>query len=673
MQNYVNTQYCNAGSKKKRYGVRLTVKQNSQNITNNTSNITVTFELGGAGALGLSTDYTGSSMSGYTNTGKIYVNGTQKATGSSSSTINNSTKVTLVTWTGNVEHGADGKLSIPIKGVFTGGTSTQASGGEASGTVTFDTIPRASSVACTTANIGANPTITITSAVSSFTHKLYYLFGSISKTLITDSGLTGSTNISYSSWTIPTTFYAQIPNGPSGTGTITCETYSGSTLIGTKTCSFTVNVPASAKPNISNPTIVDTDTVSKNTIQAYVVGKSKLQFTFPTFSTNYSSTLKSYTLKINGTQVYSGTATSYTMSTNISQTSNKYELIITDSRDISNTTGEVSFTAYTYTEPKITLFTAERNSTTPTTVNLKYSASITNINSNNRNAKSFKIEYRQLNASSWTTVTTATDAYTKTNISVNATNINDSSTFEFRLTATDSYGSATSIQQIGTSATLINFSADGTAIAFGKASESSNSFECALNTNFTGTLKQNGADILQPAYNKIGDLSTLTTTTKTSTVAAINEINTNMSTLNFMIAYPSTTQTLSTANTTLKINLNSRGNYSGNKLSFDSSSHGIVIGAGVNYIEVVGQIYVTTVGTVGLKNVYVYKNEEMVGRSLLYLNSSYQMISTVQNIVPVAQGDVITLRANSPQGTTTVINSGQAKGLETFLMVRVIG
>ena len=530
MQNYVNTQYCNAGDKKKRYGVRLTVKQNSQNISNNTSNITVTFELGGAGALGLSTDYTGSSMSGYTCTGKIYVNGTQKATGSSSATINNSTKVTLATWTGPVEHGADGKLSIPIKGTFTGGTSSQASGGEASGTVTFDTIPRASSVACTTANIGANPTITITSAVSSFTHKLYYSFGNISKTLITGSGLTGSTSITYNSWTIPTTFYAQIPNSASGTGTITCETYSGSTLIGTKTCSFTVNVPTSAKPNISNPQIDDTDTVSKTIISPdashpiYVVGKSKLEFTFPTFSTNYSSTLKSYTLKINGTQVYSGTDTSYTMGTPISGTSNTYELIITDSRNISNTTGEVSFTAYSYTAPTITLFTAERNSTTPSTVNLKYSASITNINSNNRNAKSFKIEYRQLNTSSWTTVTTAADAYTKTNVTVNATSISDSNTFEFRLTATDSYGSATSIVQVGTSATLINFSADGTAIAFGKASETSNSFECALNTNFTGTLKQNGADILQPAYNKIGDLSTLATTAKTNTVAAINEL-----------------------------------------------------------------------------------------------------------------------------------------------------
>jgi hypothetical protein len=509
MQTYINTQYCNAGSKKKRYGVRLTVVQNSQSVSNNTSNITVTFELGGAGALGLSTDYTGSSFNGYTCYGTIYVNGSEKASGSSSATIKNNTKVTLASWTGNVSHNNDGTLSIPIRGVFTGGTSTQASGGEASGTVTFDTIPRASSVTCTTANVGAKPTFTISRASSGFTHTLKYSFGSLSGTIATGVGT------SYSNWTIPTSFYAQIPNSTSGTGTITCDTYNGSTYIGSKTCSFTVTVPNTAKPNVSNPTIVDTDTISKDTIQLYVVSKSKLKFTFPTFSTSYGSTLKNYTLKINGTQVYSGTDSSYTMGSPISTASNKYELIITDSRSISNTTGEISFTAYAYSAPTCSI-TAERNSTTPTTVNITYSGTITNINSNNKNAKSFKIEYKQSTASSWTTITTVTDAYTKTNIALSRTSVDDSHSFDFRITATDSYGNATATAQIGTSATLINFSADGTAIAFGKASESSNTFECALDANFTGNV------------NQIGDLSSLNTTAKTDTVSAINELVTNI-------------------------------------------------------------------------------------------------------------------------------------------------
>ena len=487
MQNYVNTQYCNSGSKQKRYGVRLTVIQNSQDITNNRSNITCIFELGGAGALGLATDYTGSSFSGYSCTGTIYVNGGQVVQTSGVKSVNNSTVVELARWTGNVNHNADGSLSIPISGVFTGGLASQTNGGTAEGRVTFDTIPRASSVACTTANIGAKPTITITSAVSSFTHKLYYEFGSITKTLIVDSGLTGNTTITYNNWTIPTTFYAQIPNSPSGTGNIICETYTGTTLIGTKSVSFTANVPSSAKPNISVPTIVDTDTVSKNTIQAYVIGKSKLKFTFPAFSTSYSSTLKSYTLNINGTQVYSGTDTTYTMSTPLTQAANTYELIITDSRDISNTTGSKSLsTAYSYSPPTCSM-TAERNGTTATTINIVYSGTITNINSNNRNAKSFKIEYKQSTASSWTTVSgfPVTNAYTKSNVAVNVTGISDSNTYDFRITAVDSYNvPATATVQIGTSATLLNFNANGATLAFGKASEINDTMEVNIKSKF---------------------------------------------------------------------------------------------------------------------------------------------------------------------------------------------
>ena len=80
------------------------------------------------------------------------------------------------------------------------------------------------------------------------------------------------------------------------------------------------------------------------------------------------------------------------------------------------------------------------------------------------------------------------------------TNINDSNTFEFRITATDSYGNAT----------LINFSADGTAIALDKASESANTFECSLNVNFAGTLQQNGIPLVDLFY-PIGSIYMSTT------------------------------------------------------------------------------------------------------------------------------------------------------------------
>ena len=53
------------------------------------------------------------------------------------------------------------------------------------------------------------------------------------------------------SWTVPLSLANQVPNGVSGTCTITCKTYNGSTLIGTKTTSLTLTVPSSIVPEIS--------------------------------------------------------------------------------------------------------------------------------------------------------------------------------------------------------------------------------------------------------------------------------------------------------------------------------------------------------------------------------------------------------------------------------------
>ena len=120
-----------------------------------------------------------------------------------------------------------------------------------SGTATLDTIPRTSSVSANSANIGSAITISISRASSSFTHTLRYGFGNLGGTIVDKTSST-----SYS-WTVPDSFYTQIPNAKSGRGTIWCDTYSGSTLIGTSACIFDVGTTESiCKPTLS-PTVVD--------------------------------------------------------------------------------------------------------------------------------------------------------------------------------------------------------------------------------------------------------------------------------------------------------------------------------------------------------------------------------------------------------------------------------
>ena len=231
------------------YTYTVDVIENSTSIANNTSNVTINFYIKGPWA---------PSYYDWTTYYGIIVDGSIKDSGSSRPYVSTS-NVKLLSWTGDVAHNSDGSKSISVSVYLTNGSASYlptqypSSSPLYMGSVSLTTIPRASSVSCSTADIGSNATISISRASSSFTHTLSYTFGSLSGTIATK---TSSTSVS---WTIPTTFYAQIPNDKSGTGTITCYTYNGSTLIGSKPTSFTATVNESASKPTLNPTAVDSN------------------------------------------------------------------------------------------------------------------------------------------------------------------------------------------------------------------------------------------------------------------------------------------------------------------------------------------------------------------------------------------------------------------------------
>ena len=185
----------------------------------------------------------------------VVINGVEVYSGGTYSNITDYQDRTFASAVLKIAHTPDGSKSFTVSG-FSGWIYESGTTYASSQTFTLPTIPRASSVSCSTANIGSNATITINRASTSFTHTLTYSFGSLSGTIATK---TSSTNIS---WTIPTTFYGQIPNSKSGTGTITCDTYSGSTLIGSKSTSFTATVSESDSKPTLNPTAVDSNSAT---------------------------------------------------------------------------------------------------------------------------------------------------------------------------------------------------------------------------------------------------------------------------------------------------------------------------------------------------------------------------------------------------------------------------
>lgn len=154
------------------------------------------------------------------------------------------------------------------------------SGGYGSATVNLSiplpTIQRASDVSASTGTIGSAMTINISRKNSAFKHTVKYSFGSKSGTI--------ATNVDTScSWTPPADLATAIPSDTSGIGGITVDTYSGSTIIGSKSAQLTLNVPASMTPTLGSITLTDSNMAVKNLLNttntfAEIVSDIKVAF-----------------------------------------------------------------------------------------------------------------------------------------------------------------------------------------------------------------------------------------------------------------------------------------------------------------------------------------------------------------------------------------------------------
>ena len=195
-----------------------------------------------------------------------------------------------------------------------------------SGNATLPTIPRKSSVTATSTTIGGACSININQKSDTFTHTLRYSFGNLNGEI--------ATGVKYSyGWTVPNDFYSQIPNSPSGTATIYCDTYNGGKLIGTTSTTTIFNANENeTKPSVSmsakdiNP-ITSQLTSGANESTKIVKGFSNVQITWSSTPKQYAS-IKSNA--INGTSVSESPYTFYNANTNI------FTFVATDTRGFKN-------------------------------------------------------------------------------------------------------------------------------------------------------------------------------------------------------------------------------------------------------------------------------------------------------------------------------------------------
>lgn len=291
----------------------------STSIANNTSRLYVK----------LTITTTGSSWneSGDT-TGSITINGTSYSL--NGKRFGYQTTTTLYEDTFTITHNTDGSKKVTVSYSF----NTQISLGTLTGSkdVTLTTIPRATDISCTGGTIGSSATITLSRKSTSYYHKLYYkMSGQSSNTLIA-SGVAAS---SYS-WSIPTSFYALIPNATKLTGTLYCYTYSNSACtsqIGDyQTCSVTVSTSENAcKPVVSLTLTTDSNTRSKTGNTTTIIKNYSTVTAASSVSARNSASINSYNV------VSGGVTKSNTASATFDKvTSGNFVLTATDSRGYTN-------------------------------------------------------------------------------------------------------------------------------------------------------------------------------------------------------------------------------------------------------------------------------------------------------------------------------------------------
>ena len=235
--------YTTDDTKKTRF-LTFSWESTGQDVENNKT--TISYTLKGAGT------YTG-----WINTRniKLVVNGTTVYTATGPIKVYNGT--VLKSGTATISHNNDGTKNLSASaecGIY---YSTINSKGN--GSWDLKTIPRASTIKAVNGDIGSETTITIAKASSNYTNTLTWSCSGLNGTIVTK---TTATSVKFA---IPTSIYEKIPNAKKATVTVICETFNGSTSLGTSTCTFdAIANENTCRPDVSFTSIFDANRISIN-------------------------------------------------------------------------------------------------------------------------------------------------------------------------------------------------------------------------------------------------------------------------------------------------------------------------------------------------------------------------------------------------------------------------
>lgn len=457
----------------------IEIIQNSQNIANNTTNVTVKV-------------WCKRTNTGYTTTGNgtcyCTINGTQYSASITSSQSITSTPRELFTKTMDIAHNSDGTKTLSTSARIT--HSRFSSTGTGSYSQVLTSIPRVSTFSLNTSTVTLGSTaltVTINKSSSSFTHKVYYKFGNINVLKYDGPGTSTSFTPSISDC-------SQIPNAVSGTGQIVVETYNGSTKLGQNSANITLKVPDSVKPSF-NSLVAELVANGINTSYGYVQNKSQCKLSISGSVGSYGSSITNYYISGGGFTGNSATATTGVLTQSGSITFSAY---VTDSRGRRSDTKTVTISVKEYANPKILEFTAQRclvngqldEDGTYAKVYTNYSYS----KLSGSNSITTSVMYRKTGDSAF--VKCVEKPMQGGTIVIGSGNLDTTFAYEVRFELKDNFTTIGQSVTVATSFVTLDFRKGGKGIAIGKASEKDGLFDINMDVDIKGKFTVNGKPVV---------------------------------------------------------------------------------------------------------------------------------------------------------------------------------
>lgn len=377
-----------------------------------------------------------------------------------------------------VSHAADGTGSVTLSADWHSGFTSAYTPEELSlsRAVSLPAIPRASTMTVPAEmTMGRSYTFPITAASSSFTHTVRWAFGSLSGTL------------SGNSWKpAPATLGPQIPTALSGTVTLTLETYSGGTKVGSRSYEARLRLP-DYTPSASLTVTPESDNAAVASWDVAVQGFSRLRYTL-SGSSSYGASVTAREMRCQG-QVY--TAASGVTDV-LGGVDGALAFRVRDSRGVWSAGGEKTVTVYPYGVPAFTESSAVRCRADGTAdenggyLKVRAAASVSPVGG--RNALTLRARWRAASGGGWsdyTALTAGQDAVLETGLSPRES-------CRVELTASDGAGSARTVEHlVPTAAVALHLRAGGQGAAFGKYAEHDRALELAEDW----TLRLHGAPV----------------------------------------------------------------------------------------------------------------------------------------------------------------------------------